>query len=113
MSSDPTLPTSAPLRGKTILVTRTKAQSESITTQLECLGATVIHCPTIEIVPPTSWTQLDSAISCLHEYDWLVFTSSNAVRYFFARVSVSRTTESIGSGSQRVCAIGPATAAAI
>jgi uroporphyrinogen III methyltransferase / synthase len=113
MGFKPPLPTSGPLRGKRILVTRTKAQSEAITTQLESLGATVVHCPTIQIVPPASWAQLDSSISIIREYDWIVFTSSNAVLYFFARLSASPAPESIGSGSQRVCAIGPGTAAAI
>ena len=101
---------SRPLRGKRILVTRTKSQSEAITTQLELLGATVVHCPTIEIVPPSSWESLDAAIARLNKYDWLVFTSSNAVRYFFARFNASVDNH---LGSQRICAIGPATAAAI
>jgi len=103
-----------PLRGKKILVTRTKAQSEAITTQLESLGATVVHCPTIEIVPPSSWEDLDAAIARLEDYDWVVFTSSNAVRYFFDRLKESRgRNAAIGLGSQRICAIGPVTASAI
>ncbi|HKA20598.1 MAG TPA: uroporphyrinogen-III synthase [Blastocatellia bacterium] len=104
---------SRPLRGKRILVTRTKAQSEAITTQLESLGATVVHCPTIEIIPPSSWEPLDDAIARINEYNWLVFTSSNAVRYFFARLNVAYDKRDIALGSQRICAIGPATAAAI
>ena len=112
----PVLPLSSSrtLRGKKILVTRTKAQSEAITTQLESLGATVVHCPTIEIVPPSSWDDLDAAIARLEDYDWVVFTSSNAVRYFFDRLRESRGgNATIGSSSQRICAIGPVTSSAI
>jgi len=112
----PILPqsTSSPLRGKKILVTRSRAQSEAITTQLESLGATVVHCPAIEIVPPSSWDGLDGAIAHIEDYDWVVFTSSNAVRYFFDRLKESRGGKTtIGLGSQRICAIGPATASAI
>jgi uroporphyrinogen III methyltransferase / synthase len=113
MGSQPPSPLSHPLRGKKILVTRTRAQSEAMTTHLESLGATVVHCPTIEIVPPSSWDPLDTAIARISEYDWLVFTSANAVRYFFDRQNVSNHTTKVGCGSQRVCAIGPATAEAI
>ena len=80
-------PESAPLRSKTILVTRARAQSEDITAQLEALGATVIHCPTIEVVPPSSWAQLDDSIGKIKEYDWIVFTSANGVRFFFRRLN--------------------------
>ena len=113
MGSEPQSPLPSPLRGKRILVTRTKAQSEAITTQLESLGATVVHCPTIEIVPPSSWEPLDAAIARIDEYDWLVFTSSNAVRYFFTRFNASRDKKDIALGPQQICAIGPATATAI
>src|SRR5262245_3729680 len=113
MGSEPPSPLPSPLRGKRILVTRTKAQSEAITTQLESLGATVVHCPTIEIVPPSTWEPLDAAIARIDEYDWLVFTSSNAVRYFFTRFKASRDKKDIALGPQQICAIGPATATAI
>jgi len=113
MESKPLSPILPPLRGKRILVTRAKAQSEAITTQLESLGATVVHCPTIQIVPPNSWEPLDAAIARIKEYDWLLFTSSNAVQYFFSRLNVSHSAKDIASGSQRICAIGPATSAAI
>jgi uroporphyrinogen III methyltransferase / synthase len=113
IGSEPAIPLSRPLRGKRILVTRTKAQSEAITTQLESLGATVVHCPTIEIIPPSSWESLDAAIERINEYDWLVFTSSNAVRYFFDRLKAWCNKTNVALGSQRIFAIGPATATAI
>lgn len=105
-------PEPAPLRGKTILVTRARAQSEDITAQLEALGATVIHCPTIEVVPPSSWAQLDDSIEKIKEYDWIVFTSANGVRFFFRRLGEIRT-EGVEALAAHVGAIGPATARAI
>lgn len=106
-------PESAPLRGKTILVTRARAQSEDITAQLEALGALVIHCPTIEVVPPTSWAQLDASIRKIKEYNWIVFTSANGARFFFRRLGEMRS-EGVGAlAAHVVCAIGPATARAI
>ena len=105
-------PEFAPLRRKTILVTRARAQSEDITVQLEALGATVIHCPTIEVVPPSSWAQLDASIGKIKEYDWIVFTSANGVRFFFRRLGEMRT-EGVEALAANVGAIGPATARAI
>ena len=105
-------PESSPLRGKTILVTRACGQSEDITTQLEALGAVVIHCPTIEVVPPSSWAQLDASIGRIKEYDWIVFTSANGARFFFRRLGEMRS-EGVEALAAHVCAIGPATARAI
>jgi uroporphyrinogen III methyltransferase / synthase len=106
-------PESAPLRGKTILVTRARAQSEDITTQLEALGAAVFHCPTIEVVSPSSWAQLDASIGKIKEYDWIVFTSANGARFFFRRLGEMRSEGVAALAEHVVCAIGPATARAI
>jgi uroporphyrinogen III methyltransferase/synthase len=103
----------APLLGKTILVTRPRAQSEEITAQLEALGATVIHCPTIEVVPPNSWAALDASISRIQEYDWIVFTSANGAHFFFRRLSETRSEGVEVLAAHVVCAIGPATARAV
>src|SRR5215510_5607875 len=74
------------LHGKTVLITRARVQYAHITGRLESLGASVIHCPTIEIVPPTSWAALDASIDKLEEYDWIVFASANAVEFFIRRL---------------------------
>lgn len=102
-----------PLKGKTILITRARAQSAEMTMRLEQLGATVIHCPTIEIVEPVSWAALDAAINELNTYDWLVFTSANGAEFFFRRLGQKRHDYASSMGNMVVCAIGPATAKAI
>ncbi|MGH9428255.1 MAG: uroporphyrinogen-III synthase, partial [Terriglobia bacterium] len=75
----------APLNGTIVLVTRPQNQSSDLTRQLEELGATVLHCATIEIRPPENWEGIDRAISGIDSYDWLVFTSANGARFFFDR----------------------------
>jgi len=101
------------LRGRTILITRPRAQSVEITSLFEGLGAEVIHLPTIEIVEPASWEAVDAAIDRLETYDWLILTSSNAARFFFGRVK-DRLSGSLLSGARpKICAIGPATASAV
>jgi uroporphyrinogen III methyltransferase/synthase len=102
-----------PLRGKTVLVTRARAQSAEITTQLEALGANVIHCPTIEVAPPASWAALDASIQRLAEYDWLVFTSANGVEFFSKRLRDKASGGIATLTTPIICAIGPATARAL
>lgn len=106
--------TQRPLQGRSVLVTRARMQSESLTSKLEALGAQVIHCPTIEIVPPQSWDQLDAALRRLGIYDWIVFTSANGVRFFFDRLNDLELTNHLQMlATTNLCAIGPATASAI
>ncbi len=102
-----------PLLGKTVMVTRARAQSSEITSRLEALGAIVIHCPTIEAAPPSSWNALDEAIERLTDYHWLVFTSANGVEFFFRRLRERRTADGPQPSAQIICAIGPATAQAL
>lgn len=92
------------------MVTRARGQAAEFASALESFGARVVFCPTIEIVPPESYAQLDEAIENLFGYDWLVFTSTNAVEHFLARL------EALGRGADeldelRVCAVGEATSA--
>ena len=102
------------LRGKTILVTRARSQSEDITTQLEAFGARVIHFPTLEFVPPDDWSPLDNAFDRIDEFDWLVFTSANGASFFFGRLRELRLPKVIDQlAGSLICAVGPATASAI
>src|SRR4030067_2809724 len=98
-----------PLAGKTILITRAREQSGEFATLLKKLGAEVIEFPTIEIVPPLRWNELDQAIHQLKSYDWIIFTSANGVNFFWQRLRKMGKSVHLPS-SLRVCAIGPATA---
>jgi uroporphyrinogen III methyltransferase/synthase len=98
-----------PLAGKQILITRTREQSGDFSTQLRKLGAGVIEFPTIEVVPPTRWKELDQAIDRLRSYDWILFTSANGVNFFWQRLEERGKPPRLPS-SLKVCAIGPATA---
>ena len=75
---------SKPLFGKRIVVTRAREQASELKRMLEDAGANVLQFPTIEIVPPQSWDSLDAVID--GNFDWLVFTSINGVRFFFERL---------------------------
>src|ERR1043166_775774 len=75
-----------PLSGRTVMITRARAQAAEFAAALEAAGARVVACPTIEIVAPESYAELDEAIENLFGYDWLVFTSANAVEHFLRRL---------------------------
>jgi uroporphyrinogen III methyltransferase / synthase len=79
-------PNSPTIEGKTVLVTRAAGQAGEFTQMLRSRGAWVIEMPTLEIVPPTSWQELDTEIDQLNALDWLILTSSNGVDYFFDRL---------------------------
>ena len=100
------------LFGKTVVVTRAREQASDFRVLLESKGAQCVEFPTIEVVPPTSWGPLDKAIERLAQYDWVLFTSVNGVRFFFRRL------EELGEDVRalhgiRLGAIGPKTAASL
>ncbi|SNT00191.1 uroporphyrinogen-III synthase/uroporphyrinogen III methyltransferase / synthase [Granulicella rosea] len=97
-----------PLDGVRILITRTRQQASELAAQLESRGAQTLPIPTIELAEPASWQAMDAALADLPRFDWVVFTSANAVKSFCER------REQVGaSGSlPRVAVVGPATAKA-
>jgi len=97
------------LAGKRILITRAREQSGDFAAQLKKRGAEVIEFPTIEMVPPLHWGEVDRAIDQLKSYDWIIFTSANGVDFFWQRVKERGKNLRLPS-SLKVCAIGPATA---
>lgn len=98
------------LKGRKVLITRPKEQAVELARLLEGEGAQVIELPTIKIVPPESWEEVDRAIERLSKYNWLIFTSVNGVKFFFQRLYQKDI--SLPS-SLELAAIGPATAEAL
>jgi uroporphyrinogen III methyltransferase/synthase len=88
-----------PLFGRRVVVTRAREQASGLAERLRALGAEVVHLPTIEIA---------AAASRVREYDWVAFTSANAVERFFAHLRDAR-----ALGDARVAAVGPATSGAL
>ncbi len=103
---------SRPLFGKGILVTRAADQAGEFSRLLAEKGASVYECPTISLVPPESYAELDLAIQELPSFHWLVFTSANAVRFFFSRLA-AKSLDARALAGCRVCAVGPKTAASL
>ena len=103
-------PAEAPLRGVRVLVTRPRAEGEPLRRSLRAAGALVLDLPTIAVAPPESYGPLDAALSTLSEYDWIVFTSRNAVKAVFERLAALGS-QPVFPVTLWVAAVGPATAA--
>ena len=101
-----------PLFGKKILVTRAREQASDLSERLRALGAIPIEFPTIGILPPESWADVDHCLQQMMMYDWIIFTSANGVRFLMDRLfALGRDVRSLKG--PRVCAIGPKTAEAL
>jgi uroporphyrinogen III methyltransferase / synthase len=102
----------APLRGLRIVVTRPRSQSGPFVRELEALGAEVLLLPTIRVGEAADPEPLRRAAARAGSFDWIVFTSANAVARFWAALREagldSRSLEGVS-----LCAIGPASAAAV
>lgn len=96
----------SPLEGKRVVVTRAAEQAAELYERLVAVGAEPILLPTVQFVPLPS-EPLAAAVSQLSQYDWLLFTSANAVDFFFRYVD--RLEEQLSW--PRLVAVGPATAA--
>lgn len=97
-----------PLFGRRIVVTRSREQAGELVDMLEERGAEAIQAPTIRIAPAEDIAALDRAAADAGAYDWIVFTSANAVDYFMQRVMANGDVRDLKG--VRLCAIGPSTA---
>lgn len=100
-----------------VLVTRAPHQASALVDELRARGAEPVVVPTIETVDPSSFEVLDRAIGDLGSFDWLLFTSANAVAAFGDRLhaaGIQCSTSTAGTArSWKTAAIGPATARAL
>jgi uroporphyrinogen III methyltransferase/synthase len=100
-----------PLFGQRVVVTRTRRQTSGLTKRLAQLGADVLEIPTIRIVPvPLGETERNKLADMSHYFDWVVFTSPNAVELFFKEYFKGQS-DIRHLGRVRLAAIGPATGA--
>ena len=100
-----------PLSGRRILVTRAAHQAGKLSEGLRALGAEPVEVPVIEIRPPESYDALDAALLQIDEYDWLLFTSANAVAFF--QVRAMDLGVPLSDLQPRVAAVGRSTAEAL
>ena len=95
-----------------VLLTRPAHQCGELKRLFENYNATVFIQPTIKILPPDDWRDVDLAIDSVFGCDDLVFASSNGVLAFFDRVKFlfSENFEIYTRNLPKIIATGPGTA---
>jgi uroporphyrinogen III methyltransferase/synthase len=103
-----------PLFGWRILVPRTKEQAGSLSASLRRFGGVPEEVPTISVEPPRNPLQMDKAVRGLVEgrYEWVVFTSVNAVKAVREKFDEYGLDARAFSGL-KIAAVGDQTAASI
>ncbi len=98
-----------PLFGKRVLVTRPRGQLAELSDRLAAYGAQPIEAPMIRIVPPEDRDPLRVAAAESGTFDWVIFTSTNAVDAFMAALfEGGRDVRALAA--PQLCAVGAATA---
>lgn len=97
----------APMSGIKVIVLRSIDQSQDLTDDLSELGADVIQCPMIKIVPTKKELQKVNA-SFLSSFNTLIFTSANGVR-FFMNALFEKLMDARVLSNKKIIAIGPKT----
>jgi uroporphyrinogen III methyltransferase/synthase len=98
-----------PLFGKRVLITRPREQAAEMVERLSILGAEAIEAPMIKIVPPEDLGPLRRSAEKVEEFDWIVFTSANAVEAFMS-VLLDGTRDVRSLNGPRLCSVGSGTA---
>jgi len=97
------------LQGRTIVLTRDLRQSAGLKKKIEAAGGRVILFPVLRIVPVDDTREIDEAIQRPGYYDWIIFTSANAVRFFFRRINELN----VRLPALKIAAVGKSTADAL
>ena len=103
---------SRPLLGRSVGITRPVGQAARVTSRLVELGAEPVLMPTIEILPPESFDEVDLVLDRIGDFDWIVFTSTNGVAGLLGRLW-DRGDDLRRLSDCRLAAIGPATGEAL
>ena len=100
------------LSGRRIVITRPREQAVEWRHKLESLGASVLELPLIQVRTEVDLDTLAEVLTGFGSYEWMIFTSSNGVKYFFEEfVRVHDDIRALGL--TRIAVVGEATAAAV
>ena len=102
-----------PLAGKRVVVTRAVEQSQSLVEALRDAGAEPVLLPLIVFAPPDNFAELDACLKNSARFDWVFFTSQNALRAVQQRCAALDLALPRVFDRVKISAIGPATADAV
>jgi uroporphyrinogen III methyltransferase/synthase len=101
-----------PLHGRTVVVTRARAQASGLAATLRSLGATVVELPAIRIESRIDTAEVRAAAKAIADYDLVCLTSRNGVYLLFDALAAAGQDARALAGAT-VAAIGPGTARAL
>ncbi len=97
-----------PLLGKRIVVTRPFIAAKRDIINLQLMGAEVVLLPCIRTGEPKDLTPLANSLKKIESFDWIIFTSANAIEPFFNKLfEFKKDTRALNG--VKICAIGSAT----
>jgi uroporphyrinogen-III synthase len=102
-----------PLAGRRVVVTRALEQSQSLVTALHEAGAEPVLLPLVAFVPADNFAELDACLKNSARFDWVFFTSQNALRAVQQRCVVLELPLNKVFGDVKIGAVGQATAEAV
>jgi uroporphyrinogen III methyltransferase/synthase len=119
-----------PLHGRTVVVTRARAQASGLAAMLRNLGAEVVELPAIRVQPRIDSEEVRAAVDSIAEYSLICLTSPNGVQFLFeALAAAGRDARALAGGTKNkqvgeggsaaalggtvIAAIGPGTARAL
>ena len=102
-----------PLAGKRVVVTRALEQSQSLVDALRDAGADPVLLPLVAFAPPDNPSELDACLRNSARFDWVFFTSQNALRAVQQRSAALELSLAKMFQDVKIAAVGPATAEAV
>jgi uroporphyrinogen-III synthase len=102
-----------PLAGRRVVVTRAKEQSQSLVDALRDAGADSVLLPLVAFAPPDNLAELDACLKNSARFDWIFFTSQNALRAVQQRCAELELLLEKAFADVKIAAVGPATAEAV
>jgi uroporphyrinogen-III synthase len=102
-----------PLAGKRVVVTRALEQSQSLVDALRDAGAEPVLLPLVAFAPADNLAELDACLRNSSRFDWVFFTSQNALRAVQQRCAALELPLDKVFADMKIAAVGPATAEAV
>jgi len=99
-----------PLQNRNIVITRSKDQISEVKTIFENAGAYVFDLPALLIDYPDNVAPLDNIINQINKFDWIIFLSSNGIKFLHKRLLEKGSSLKTCSNEFKIAVVGEKTA---